>query len=193
MNVRLFIAITPPVAVRDEIAAIQADAKKTLSGRTFRWQPPEKWHITLQFLGNVRSDLIDDLTARLSAIPQRPPFPLTLAAPGAFPSFRRPRVLWLGFTGDLIALSDLHADITVAASLVPPADESQGFIPHLTLARIEAALHPSQLQILTKWSTAVRPVPSSWIVEEFELWQSTLDRGGSRYTRLSAFSLAGKP
>src|SRR5687767_11153915 len=151
MNLRLFIAITPPVALLDEIARIQTDAMRSFPSRGFRWQSSDKWHVTLHFLGSVGAELVDDLTSRLRAVPARPPIELKLGAPGVFPAVRRPRVLWVGFGGDLSALQELQTDVVRAAGAFSAKDERRSFIPHLTLARIAEPLQSSSVRALTDW------------------------------------------
>jgi 2'-5' RNA ligase len=189
MNLRLFLAITPPASVLNEVATIQAQAKETLSGRGFRWPTREKWHITLQFLGRVPSESVESLAGNLRAITPHQPFLMKLAAPGAFPSLRRPRVLWLGFGGEDTALHGLHSDVIQSTSSIIASGESRNFTPHLTLARIIEPLHPRQLRAVAEWAASTQPRDVSWTVEGFELWQSTLEPGGSKYARLASFPL----
>lgn len=77
-------------------------------------------HVTLRFWGEVED--IEPVVALCSAVAARfPPPEVTLRGGGAFPSPKRPRVLWLGVEGALDA---------VAAAL-----GNEDFVGHLTVGR----------------------------------------------------------
>lgn len=187
---RLFLAITPPPEVRETIASIQAQARTHLPFRGLRWERPEKWHITMRFLGTVDEALVPKLCTALAELQTPAPFSVVTGGPGAFPSMRRPRVLWLGLAGDLDALHLLHAGIHTATSPLIPPTETRPFTPHLTLARISQPLRASQISAIQEWANAADVSANAWVVHEFELWQSTLGSGGSQYTLLRSFPLA---
>lgn len=186
---RLFLAITPPPEILENVSAVQAQARAQLSFRGLRWERPEKWHITLQFLGSLDESLVPSLCAALAEIRHPPPFRAALAAPGAFPTMSRPRVLWLGLGGELAALHLLHGGIVGATSTFASGAETRKFTPHLTLARIPQPLRTPEIKAIEAWSQSVQPPSASWIVQEFELWQSTLGSGGSSYTLVQSFPL----
>ncbi|MGV3531818.1 MAG: RNA 2',3'-cyclic phosphodiesterase [Chthoniobacteraceae bacterium] len=187
---RLFLAITPPPEILENVAAVQAQARAQLSFRGLRWERPEKWHITMQFLGSLEESLVPSLCAALAETRHPPPFRAILAGPGAFPTMRRPRVLWLGLGGELAALHLLHDGIVAATSTFVSHAETRKFTPHLTLARIQQPLRKPEIKAIEAWAQSVQPPSTSWIVQEFELWQSTLGSGGSAYTLVQSFPLS---
>jgi 2'-5' RNA ligase len=188
VTIRLFVAITPPPAILENVAALQAQARAQLTFRGIRWERSEKWHITMQFLGDLDDTAVAPLCAALGAIQQPSVFRASLSRAGAFPNMRRPRVLWLGLDGDLAALHLLHGEIQSATSTFVPA-EKRAFTPHLTLARIPQPLRPFETKAIEAWAQGVVPASDTWLVEEFQLWQSTLGSGGSRYTLVQNFPL----
>ena len=69
-SMRLFVAIVPPPAVQAELARrlapLQAEAAPGL-----RWTSQESWHITLAFLGEVREEVVPELSTRLERAARR--------------------------------------------------------------------------------------------------------------------------
>src|SRR5947208_13080656 len=85
-NLRLFIALTLPPAVRDVLAALA----QPLPGVS--WTRPDQLHVTLRFLGEVPEARIEPMIARLATI-RVEPFVLPIETVGAFPPNRPPRVV----------------------------------------------------------------------------------------------------
>ena len=97
-----------------------------------RWLPPQKLHVTLQYLGHPSPEALAALQPKLEALcVGRAPFSLSLAGTGLFETRRAPSVLWLGVQGALAELGALQRE--VAAAWGTPDDKP--FVPHLTLAR----------------------------------------------------------
>jgi RNA 2',3'-cyclic 3'-phosphodiesterase len=123
--VRLFVALIPPPAVRTRLAAALPPLP---AGHQFRPVPPDRWHVTLAFLGEVPDDapLRPPLTAAATATG---PLALTVTGAATFPS-----ALYLGVDGP--GLADLAArvrDELLAAG--QPAGDRRRWRGHLTIAR----------------------------------------------------------
>jgi len=165
--VRLFAAVDPsPEALTDlEHALVPAAA------RSLRWMPPEQWHITLAFYGEVDPRSVDDLCTRLDrAAARTTPPSLTLTGAGTFP--RRPdaaRVLWAGVHGDTELLARLADRARAAGRRVGAAVEHRRFVPHLTLAR---APRPANMRrpLTALWSYA----GPTWTADSLRLVRSTI-------------------
>jgi 2'-5' RNA ligase len=101
-----------------------------------RWTAPDRWHLTLLFLGSVPAERVPELVAAAGpAVAAAPPMTLRLAGGGRFGTRRRPQVAWTGLEGDVPPLADLAARLgEVARSLRLPV-EGRPFRPHLTLGR----------------------------------------------------------
>jgi 2'-5' RNA ligase len=131
--VRSFIAIALADPARSEVDAYLVDLRRTISD--VAWTPPENLHLTLKFLGDVMPARLESLAARLAEIAAaQPPFALTVAGVGAFPSFRRPRILWIGAAAP--AVGPLAATVDRACAAEGFAPETRAFHPHLTLGRV---------------------------------------------------------
>jgi RNA 2',3'-cyclic 3'-phosphodiesterase len=195
-TIRVFIAVplppdvierlTPPV---DELRAVCRTA-----GLDAGWSRPEGWHLTLKFLGPVASDRIDPLLERLPGCTVRQDvFAIHLTGFGAFPSARRPRVLWIGLEPDsgAASLAALAREIDeVTASLGYPSDE-RPFSPHLTVARLNTGKGPPRaLPSLPSWLEERRVGRlASMRVDQIALMRSDFSPGGPVYTPVAVFPL----
>lgn len=174
-------AVRPP----DDVLAALAGAVDT--GRAaadgLLWEAPERWHLTLQFLGPLPrlAPVVDGLAA---AVGERDAFPFRLGAAGAFPNPRRARVVWIGAAagGDaLIALAG-----TVTAALEPVGFElDRPLHPHLTVARLKV---PGDVGPVLA-ALGAEPVGEAFTVGEVVLYESRLSAQGPTYTVLERFPL----
>jgi 2'-5' RNA ligase len=101
-----------------------------------RWITPDRWHLTLLFLGTVPADRVPGLVeAAAPAVAAAPPMTLQLAGGGRFGSRRRPQVAWAGLDGDVAPLVDMAGRLAEAARSLRLPVEDRPFRPHLTLGR----------------------------------------------------------
>ena len=124
-----FVALIPPAAVLDELAATVAPVQ---TARTdLRWTPTAQWHLTLAFLGEIDEGVLADLETRLARAARRhPPMKLALGGAGRFGD----RVLWTRVQAP-DGLRALAASVGAAARRVKIAVDDRPYRPHLTLAR----------------------------------------------------------
>lgn len=166
-------------ALQEELAATHADV---------RWVRAAGMHMTLKFLGAVDASRLDGVHAALRpAISGRAALHVRVRGIGAFPSFRRPRVLWVGVIADgLEALA--HA---VDAALTPLGfePETRAFTPHLTLGRVNSLRDWPRLESVITHH-AEDDFGSSG-VDAVTIYRSTLRRDGAVYTPLWTIPLSG--
>lgn len=136
---RLFVALTPPPeAIADLERAI---APQRARWPELRWAAPERWHVTLAFLGEVDEAKLPDLRARMErAAGRHHELDIRVGRGGAFPSATKARVLVAHIEGEpdaLAALRVLAASVAAGARRAgaPPPDEARRYRPHLTIAR----------------------------------------------------------
>lgn len=198
---RLFIAVPLPIAVRERVAEIISRLGST--DLPARWVDPDNAHLTLHFIGETPPEMAELLRMALgAAVSPHQPFELRTAEAGAFPSLRRPRVLWLGLWGQAYRLEALYNDIgDFLDDFGLDIDEGE-FHPHITLGRIRAtegvkvgmlpeivraAYEELQADHLTGSGTEV-----SLPITEVQLLRSHLEQDGPRYEMLSTYTLLGK-
>jgi 2'-5' RNA ligase len=182
---RLFVGVAPSAAALDDLDAACVRFRR---GRDdLRWTSRELWHVTLAFLGEVSQENLPRLVFRLERAARRNhTFGLSLAGAGAFSHPARAHVLWSGLSGDVHALSELAAAVSIAARRAgaTPPDLYHGFTPHLTLARCRA---PADVrEIVASLDSYKGP---EWTVAEIILIRSTLDGQQPRYERIGTWGL----
>jgi 2'-5' RNA ligase len=141
-----------------------------------RWPTaPERWHLTLAFLGDV-----DDVAAVDRQLADRlegfPTFPLRLRGSGTF----RGGPVWVGVDGDVPALQRLAATVGSAARAAGVALERRAYRPHLTVGRRG---HPDPRSLASYEGP-------SWRAREVELVRSDLGRTVT-HTVLERYPLEG--
>ena len=186
---RLFLAIELGEQVLDllerETAPLQTEAPD------LSWTAREKRHLTLKFVGDVPDDAPPRLIAaaeRVSSRHQR--VEMSIGGVGAFPNFRRARVVWIGVEQEP-RLELLHHDLEVACEQEGFEVEGRPFRPHVTLARVRAPLDVERARSLARVARTVR-VHVTERVERITLFESILAPSGARYRRLHAATLGGR-
>lgn len=177
---RLFIAIDLPEAHRAALAALRDDALAA------RWTRPGQHHLTLRFVGEVHDALARRLEASLAAV-QAPPVPLQIEGLGAFPSMRRPRVLFAGLpeAPRLAALRHQVEDAVLGIGLPP---DPKPFRPHVTLARLKRC-PPRLVRAFVRRHESLTLPPFE--AKRFVLYESVLRAEGALHRMRAAYPLAG--
>ncbi|CAA9259269.1 MAG: 2'-5' RNA ligase [uncultured Blastococcus sp.] len=166
---RLFLAVDPPEDVRAHLDRELAPLRG-LPGAP-RWSAPDRWHLTLLFLGAVPEDSVDGLVAAAGpAVAAAPEMTLRLAGGGRFGSLRRPRVAWAGLDGDVVPLGELAGRLAAAAARLRLEVEDRPFRPHLTLGRWRPG-QPADATLTDRLAGYRGP---AWPVTEVRLWESHL-------------------
>ncbi|HQP98826.1 MAG TPA: RNA 2',3'-cyclic phosphodiesterase [bacterium] len=133
---RCFIAILLSDSVRNQIAELQEDLRR--SGLKLKWVAPENIHLTLQFLGEITEEQAGKVVAILEqAAAQTHAFELAAEGIGQFPPKGTPRVVWVGLNGETEPLMDLDHRIREALKREQIPFDDKPFHPHLTIARVE--------------------------------------------------------
>ena len=185
--IRTFIAIELPEATRQKLAAIQEQLKQ--SRAAVRWVKPSSVHLTLKFLGNVHPDQVEDIAAAAAlAVRDETPISLCGGGIGAFPSIRKPRVIWVGLDGEVERLAKIQAGLESVLEPLGFAREGRGFRPHLTLGRVKDRRRLQRL--VDAMSSLALPEFNSFDADEIILYKSVLRPTGAIYTKLHRIPLA---
>lgn len=102
-----------------------------------RWVRGENIHLTVRFLGATPKTVIKELEAAIAEnLRDRASMTVNIDGTGVFPVPSRPRVLWMGVTGDVAPLQDLEEAIhDVVGPLGFPKDK-RPYVPHVTIGRV---------------------------------------------------------
>ena len=176
---RLFFGLPIPPAAAERITMIQGGI------RGARWEPPEKLHLTVHFVGEVDGGTarrIIDGFADFSA----PAFDLVLRGVGYFPPRNVARSLWVGAARS-DALSALHRRVLARADALGLRRDRRAFTPHVTIARLrDADMREVASFVVAHATFELPPIP----VRELVLYRSVLGKRGSHYRHEAAFPLA---
>jgi 2'-5' RNA ligase len=183
---RLFIAINIPKREREKIHR----SAKAFRERDYpmRWVSSDLFHLTLKFLGEVRPESapgIHEALVRVAGTTET--FSMDIGGFGAFPTIRRPRVLWVGVEPSP-ALRCLKQDIEWALSEQGFDRETRAFHPHFTLGRAKADDGAGAFRGLDKLASEMT-YGSEVKVRKVDLMESHLSPSGPRYEVLSSFLL----
>jgi 2'-5' RNA ligase len=185
---RLFLAIELPPDLLDTLETAIAPLRAELPD--IAWVPPIKRHLTLKFLGDVADQKLGRVVAMTDGVARKHrAFSMQLGGIGAFPNFRRARVVWIGVEHEA-RLELLHHDLELAGEAEGFEIEGRAFRPHVTLARIRS---PLELERARRLARAARRIDFSATVDvgEITLFESTLAQSGATYRRVHAAQLGG--
>lgn len=179
---RLFLGIPLSQQVSDELLAISLRYRSKDDG--LRWSLPESWHITLQFLGNVSQEQYSCILPPLHAL-RHTPVPIQIES---LDFFDRAGIFFTGvrLTPELVSLQQ---QITSATAHCGFAAETRPYHPHITLARTKGRRNTTGLHSL-KTKIKREPAFSSFVSEEFLLYESHLAPSGSQYEVREHFPLS---
>lgn len=178
-QLRTFVAIELPEEIQRGLVKVQR--KLELPGLKVRWARAEAMHLTLKFLGDIRREVIPEVSSLMrEAVRDIEPFELTIEGLGSFPSGGRPRVLWVGLTGELESLATLAERLEEGARKLGAKGENKRYVPHLTLGRVKSA----PPDFAERFAAVKKPVLGTFQAQGLTLFMSELSPQGSTYTVL---------
>jgi RNA 2',3'-cyclic 3'-phosphodiesterase len=190
--VRLFVALEIPSAVRDNLAALIDELRKTdASGSKFRlrWVRPENLHVTLKFIGHIDVARLDSVRPALAQVRSDSPVDIEFRGTGFFPGEKRPRVLWVGIKGSP-KLPALAGEMDKRLEPLGIPRETREFTPHLTLARFDPPGISEKLRSVVRQNTDREF--GSLRAGEFHLIESKTKPSGAEYSTLQSFRFAAE-
>jgi len=186
---RLFFAIE----LSDDVQDLLDEATTSLRAEApeLAWVDREKRHLTLKFFGDVADDAVPRLAeAADRAAAGHGPLEMSVREIGAFPNFRRARVVWIGVEQER-RLELLHHDLELACESVGFEVEGRPFRPHITLARVRSPLPSDRMKAFARVARSVR-LRTTVPVECITLFESILAPSGARYRRVHSATLGGR-
>jgi RNA 2',3'-cyclic 3'-phosphodiesterase len=181
---RTFIALPASTDIQQQMASVQSKLKTTQAD--VKWELQNKFHITLNFLGNIEQSDIESLSLALAEIAGKfPAFEIKYDSLGAFPNFHSPRVIWIGTEFNQILL-DVQSCVGQLCSDLGFQKEERAFHAHITLGRVKGTRNLARLTEAIKTIT-FESMQSR--CSELLLMKSDLRPSGSIYTILKSFPL----
>lgn len=182
---RAFIGIDFGDDLKQEIAAVQDQLKaEATSGN---WKKPASFHLTLKFLGEIDDSQLAEIDVILKRLASgQASFELAVSDLWTFDGKDSIRVLWLGFSGDLVELRSMQSQLDEALEPIGFPPEKRGFAPHVTLGQDISFREDFQTvqERLGQLTLGKRPV------REIVLFESVPEGGQRVYRRVYAYPLA---
>ena len=184
---RLFVAINLPPELRQDIWNAAGPLREAAGSRV-RWVPPDALHLTLKFLGTVDQGRVPDLAGAVDAAARgAKPFSLPLDGFGAFPSPRRPQIVWLGCEAvPALELLQHHVERSMQPLGFPV--DGRPFRPHLTIGRVRR-----DERVPRGLATQIERLryANETTVAQVDLMESHLHQSGARYVVRHRVPLTG--
>lgn len=187
-TIRAFFAVELDDATRRRLAEVLSRFEKRL-GKGVTWVAPEKLHVTMKFLGDVKEqdppkllevarDVVDDIA----------PFEVDVTGLGTFGG-RRPRVVWAGVADSRGRLRYVYEQLEARLVAEGWPREPKRYHPHVTLGRVRKRIDAQALDVMVDEArdTLYGHVP----VGKLTLYRSTLTRDGSVYEVIDTAALTG--
>jgi len=187
---RTFIAIKLPTQIKDYLASLQEELKK--SGADVKWVAPDNIHITLKFLGEIDEKQLGEISLIMDRVSSDiKGFTVNLDTPGAFPNIKSPRVIWMGLNKGDQQLKTIAKELEERIEKLGIPKEDRAFSSHITLGRTRSGLNRDKLiaalQIASKPRNQTQT--SEFPVTSVTLFKSTLTPKGPIYEVVKESSL----
>ena len=142
------------------------------------WVDPEKFHFTINFLGEIDEVRIAQLIASVQTICFNfGKFDVEVCSTGVFPHAKNPKVLWLGLNDILKDLYDLKKCMDSELPKLGFRIENQPFKPHLTIGRLRRTSKNIQKLVGSHLRNKFEPVIIE--VASITIFESKLKPSGS--------------
>lgn len=184
MTIRTFVALEIPDEVLKKIIDIKNSSLSELPN--VKWEPKEKLHLTLKFLGDINSELINFYSEMIQKIVAKyKRLELSLNKFGVFKRENQPKILWIGFNENKF-LINLVNEIENAFNQFGFERDRKQFNSHITLLRFRG--HEDSEKILSLLNVNIPKTEFS--ADKVTFFQSKLLPSGSIYKPLKSFYLS---
>lgn len=177
---RIFFGISIPEETRNELFEIA----RTLNIPGERTIAPQNIHLTLRFIGNATDEQMNFLSERTEKASQKiKPFNIQLNEIGAFPSLKRPRIVWAGVGEGSETLEKIAWELEKVARKLGFKEEKR-FHPHFTIIRIK---NPKSIPV--ELPLNINVTQKNIIIKKIDLFESRLKPTGAEYSILKSYPL----
>ena len=178
---RVFIALTPVKELNDKIVEIKKDLKVgLLKDHNISWQNNNSHHITLNFIGSMEPEQINEMFVNLeNIITSKSQIPLEINSVSLFPNDKG-QVL----VANIIPtpqLKKIHTKIENIINTIVFETHLKKYHPHITLGRFKEKDRAS-----INFPELVEPIKSS--VENIDVYESEFESGKTSYQLIKSFN-----
>ncbi len=175
---RIFIALPIPDKISANLLPLQTGLEEA------RFSPPQNFHITLRFIGDMQENDIADLDEELSKI-EFPQFEISFSGIGFFGNDNPHSIHVL--VDQSPQLKSLHDKIYKICNKLGFAKDHKKYIPHVTLAYMKS--NAQLAKVLEYQSNHALFKSKTWKADRFFLYSSTIGKGPSFYNIEAEFPL----
>lgn len=158
--------------------AIAGRARANSAAGSVKWVAPENFHLTYAFLGGLEQPAaaaaIRGMEAALDGVKA---FSVSSGGFGAFPSFLRPSVLWVGIDEGAAQLRETAGKLIESLAAEGLLFEKR-FEPHVTIGRVKGPLPENFPELVSGFARAGKAVSA---VSSVDLMESVHTPAGPRY------------
>ncbi len=178
--IRLFVALNIPESVKVKLT----DLRDSVAGSNYRWEPKEKMHLTLKFIGDVPEENLNQIITGLEFIKNYSTFNCAIINFGFFYRDKKPSILWAGFEIDK-TIFDLVDKMELVLEKLSIKKEKRKFSPHLTMLRIKNDIG---INFVNKFKNFTFE-PIVFTASTISLYKSELNPNGSKYFEIKNYKL----
>jgi RNA 2',3'-cyclic 3'-phosphodiesterase len=178
---RLFVSLNLPdnvigqiISLRDNIYGIE----------NINWEPKNKLHLTIKFIGDVSKETMTEISNGLHFIERHPVIKCSFNKFGFFYRDDKPFILWAGLTADK-NLNDLITEINKSLVKFSIPVEQRRFNPHITLLRIK---NDPGINFVNSFKNFTFE-PILFTTNSVTLYKSILHPMGSEYIEIKNYKL----
>ncbi len=146
-----------------------------------RWQDDDQLHITLRYIGEVDGRVAEDIALMLEGVAAPPPT-IAVSGVGCFDKRGRTTALWAGVAPHP-PLAHLHRKLDQALVRIGLAPERRAYLPHVTLARLNASSGSVATWLGDHGALAI----AAFALDHFCLFESHLGSEGSHYEAVARY------
>ena len=181
MKNRLFVSLNIADNVIEQIIRLRNDV---CPDRNIEWEPREKLHLTIKFIGDVPDQIVEEISNELDLITCYPKIHCIFNKFGFFYRDSKPVILWAGLDVE----DKLHEMISEVNERLPKFSisiEKRKFHPHLTLLRIKNNTENSFVNSFKNFTFE----PILFTCNATTLFKSILHPEGSEYIKIKNYKL----
>ncbi len=181
MKSRLFVSLILPDDLIEKIIEFR---NNICSDENIRWEPREKLHLTIKFIGDVSNDLIGEISNELLFINHYSSIKCSFNKFGFFYRAGIPIILWAGLSTENL-LNDLVVELNEKLKKFSVEPEHRKFNPHITLLRIKNVPGINFVNNFKNFTFE----PILFRANSVMLYKSILQPEGSKYFEIKNYKL----
>lgn len=188
-KIRTFIAANLSPEIREHLASLQNNLN--IPETKIKWVEKNNLHLTMKFLGYISLEQTELIKSALKEIISRyNPFSIELSSDiGVFPTYKMPRIVWVGIKKGANELKELYNSIEKNLFKKGFPRENKDFSGHITIGRVKIIRDKTNfIQILKR----IEVNNLSQEINSIDLMESKLTPSGPIYDLTAKFTLLKK-